>query len=296
MATYSQASDAFGDARDGFVVAVRQELGRHGFLDVTRRTDKRRLWKHKQAKQTVLGVRRDRGQRFGAAHDPLDEAVLLVGGASRRDRLYLYEYAIWCWGEEWTEDGLLRKLDDRGMQAHDCMDCGDVGMPESIPFRQMLESFEQHRSDLEERFSPGKIESTLEELSKRYSHTREQLRSRLVMLLVPDANEGIPGGELPPGLAEPHRPDGPNGPPSIDFEAYVSGREAIDEQAPFQVTFEDRSCTDRATAEERVDEWLREPNPALGRRSPDAILREGDRALLDYLFGLIAGIECGVHS
>ena len=296
MATYSLASDVTGDARDGFVVAVRQELGSHGFLDITRQTDKWRLWKHKQAKQTVLGVTRYRGQRFGAALDPLDEAVLLVGGASRRDRLYLYEDAIWCWGEEWKEDDLLRKLDDRAKQPNDRMDGGAVGRPEAIPFREMLESFEQHRSDLEERFSPGNIESTHEELSTRYLQAREQLRARLVRLLVPDANEGIPGGELPPGLVEPHRPDGLKDPPTIDFEAFVSGREAIDERAPFKVTFEDGSCTDRATAEERVDEWLREPNPALGRRSPDDILREGDQAILDYLFGLIAGIECGVHS
>lgn len=296
MATNSLASDATGDARDGFAVAVRQELGSRGFRDITCRTDKRRLWQHKLAKQTVLGVTRYRGQRFGAAHEPLDEAVLLVGGASRRDRLYLYEDAIWCWREEWQEDDLLQKLDDRTKQANDCMDGGDVG-PEAIPFRKMLESFEQHRSDLEERFSPVNIESTLDELSKpRYLQTREQLRLRLIRLLVPDANEGTPGGDLPPGLVEPQRPDGSKDLPSIDFEAFVSGREAIDERAPFKVTFEDGSCTDRAVAEERVDEWLREPNPALGRRSPDDILREGDQAILDYLFGLIAGIECGVHS
>lgn len=137
----------------------------------------------------------------------------------------------------------------------------------------------------------------LEELSKaRYLHTREQLRARLVRLLVPDSNEGIPGGEPPPGVVEPHRPGGPKDPPSIDVEAFVGGREAIDERAPFKVTFEDGPCTDRAAAEERVDQWLQEPNPALGRRSPDDILREGDQAMIDYLFGLIAGIECGVHS
>lgn len=298
MSIYSLASDVTGDDRDGFVVAVHQELDSHGFRDISRRTDKRRLWKHAQAEQTVLGVTRYRGQRFGAAHDPLDEAVLLVGGESERGQLHLVEDAILCWGKEWGEQELRRQLDARARRANDCVGGGKGGILGSIRFGKTLELIEQHRSDLEERFSPGNIVSTLAELSEtRYERLREQLRARLVALLVPDANEGIPGGELPPGVVRPYRPDDPKDPPSIDFEAFVSGRDAIDEQAPFQVTFENGPRADRGTPVcASVGAWLQEPNPVLGGHSPDEILRNGDQAEHEYLFGLIAGIECGVHS
>ena len=295
MSAYSLASGATGGGRDGFEVAVSQELGSHGFHDISTPTDKRRLWRHKQARHTVLSVTRYRGQRFRAAHDPLDEAVLLVGGASRRDRLYSYADAIWHWGKEWNEDSLLRKLDDRAKQARDSVDGGGVGMPESVPFREMLESFEQHRSDLEERFSPENIASAVEALSKvPNEQLRAQLRARLVRLLEPDASQGIPEGELPPGVVEPYRPKDP---PSIDFEAFVSRREAIDEQAPFRVTFENGPRPNGVTpVSDSVEAWLQEPNPALGGHRPEDILLNGDQAEREYLFGLIAGIECGVYS
>ena len=81
------------------------------------------------------------------------------------DQLYLFEDAISCWGEEWGVAGLVQELDYRAKWADACVDGGKTDMPESIPFRKMLELFERSQSDLERRFSPGNIESTLEELS-----------------------------------------------------------------------------------------------------------------------------------
>lgn len=296
MSTYSRTGDAAWDDRDEFGVAVRQVLRRHDFQEISRAPDGQRLWKHCEAKQTVLVVVRDRDHRVKAMHDPLEEAVLLVGGKSRSDRLFWLEDAIWCWYRQWGVAELRQKLDDRAKRANDCADGGKGDIAESIPFRELLSlsACDPSRSDLERRFSGEQIESTIRELSRaRYEQLREQLRARLVRLPVPDASEGIPGGGLPPGVVEPYRPKELA---SIDFEALVSGREAIDEQAPIEVTIENGSCSEPETASDRVEAWLQEPNPVLGGRSPDDILGKGDRAECEYLFGLIAGIECAVHS
>lgn len=166
MSTHSQASDAVGDYCDEFVDAVRKELGSRGFREISCPADAPWLWRHDSFEQTVLGIMRDRDQRFEAAADPLDEAVLLVGGESRRDQLYLFEDAIWCWGEAWGLAELVRELDYRAKWANACVDGSNVDMPEPIPFRKMLGLLERSRSDLERRFSPGNIESTLKELSE----------------------------------------------------------------------------------------------------------------------------------
>lgn len=167
MSTYSQAGDTTRDHRDKFVDAVRAELGSRGFREISCPADEPWLWRQRDPfEQTVLGVTRDRDQRFEAADDPLDEAVLLVGGESRRDRIYLFEDAIWCWGETWGVAELVQELDYRAEWANACVDGGNVAMPEPIPFRKMLGVLERSRSDLERRFSPGSIDVTLEELSE----------------------------------------------------------------------------------------------------------------------------------
>lgn len=167
MSTYSQASDAAGDDRDKFADAVREELGSRGFREISGSADEPWIWRqHDPVKQPVLGVMRDHDRRFEAADDPLDEAVLLVGGDSRSDQLYLFEDAIWCWGEEWGMAELVKELDYRAEWAHACVDGSQADMPAPIPFRKMLGVFERSRPDLERRFSPGSIESTLEELSE----------------------------------------------------------------------------------------------------------------------------------
>lgn len=167
MSTNIHASDATWDDRDKFVDAVREELGSRGLREISCPADEPWLWRrHDPLEQAVLGVMRDRDQRFEAADDPLDEAVLLVGGESRRDQLYLFEDAIWCWGAEWGMADLVQELDYRAKWVNTVVDSGDVAMPEPIPFRKTLGVFERSRSDLERRFSPGSIESTLEELSE----------------------------------------------------------------------------------------------------------------------------------
>ena len=294
MSTNSLASYVAGDDRDGFVVAVHKELVDHGFREISRPSDNLWLWKHEQARHTVLGVTRDRDHRLEAAHDPLEEAVLFVGGESRRDQLYLIEVAVRCWWRQRGADEPHQELHDRATRASDRSDGDDVAIPGAISFREMLGWIEEHRSDLEERFSPVNIVSTLEELSEaRYEQLREQLRTRLVALLVPDGNEGIPGGELPPGVEQAHRPEFVR---SIDFEALVREPEGAYTKVPLTVTIENGPRSDHVRPGDAVESWLQEPNSALGGRSPDDILRSGDQAKRESLFGLIAGIECGVHS
>ena len=167
MSTNIHASDATWDDRDKFVDAVREELGSRGLREISCPADEPWLWRrHDPREQTVLGVMRDRDQRFEAADDPLDDAVLLVGGESRREQLYLFEDAIWCWGETWGMAELVQELDYRAEWADACVDGGNVDMSEPIPFRKMLGVLERSRSDLERRFAPGRIESSLEELSE----------------------------------------------------------------------------------------------------------------------------------
>ena len=167
MSTYGQTSDATWDDRDKFVVAVREELRSQGFREISCPADEPWLWRrHDPREQTVLGVMRDRDQRFEAADDPLHEVVLLVGGDSRREQLYLFEDAIWCWGETWGLAELVQELDYRAEWVNACVDGNNVDMPEPIPFRKMLGVLERSRSDLERRFAPGRIEVALEELSE----------------------------------------------------------------------------------------------------------------------------------
>ena len=130
------------------------------------------------------------------------------------------------------------------------------------------------------------------------SAVRKQFVERLVALLVPYAHEGIPKEDFPPGVDEPYRPEGLQ---RIDWEsgeleelAAVSHHAGTD--VGLEVVLESGTDTDLASGRNRVEKWLQEPNPALAWRSPDDILVDGDESEREYLFGLIAGIECGVHS
>lgn len=115
---------------------------------------------------------------------------------------------------------------------------------------------------------------------------------------MPYAHEGIPKEDFPLGVDEPYRPEGLQ---RIDWEsgaleelAGVSHHAGTD--VGLEVVLESGTDTDLASGRNRLKEWLQELNPALGWRSPDDLLVDGDESEREYLFGLIAGIECGVHS
>lgn len=171
MSTNSQASSGNGHDRDRFEDAVREELCSRGFCKGSRAADGTPLWRHRPNGMTVLGVTRDRDRWSEAADDPLEEGVLLIGGIHRIDQLYLFEYAICCWGEQWEATELRERLEKCAQRAKGwvdghSVDDRDVDVPPMISFREMLElaTCDQTRSDLESRFSPEGIESTLREL------------------------------------------------------------------------------------------------------------------------------------
>ena len=130
------------------------------------------------------------------------------------------------------------------------------------------------------------------------SVVREEFIERLIGLLVPNVNEDIPQGELPPGVREPHRAEDLQHvvSESGDLEALASVSDHAGPDVGLEVSFKDGSCLDPESARNRVEEWLRVRNPALRWRSPNDVLASGDEAEREYLFGLIASIECGVHS
>lgn len=167
MLTSHQAPDFSEHDCDTFEEAVREALEDQGFRELPRPADKTWLWQHDQAEMTVLGVTRDRDRWSEPSDDPVDKAVLLVGGSSTKDRMYLFEDAIWCWCEEWNSPGLRQRLAICAEQANDCVDGRDVPEPEMISFREMLSlaADAPSRPDLERRFSPEAVESTLQELS-----------------------------------------------------------------------------------------------------------------------------------
>ncbi len=168
MATNNQASDSSEHDREVFEDAVRKELKGQGFREIARPADDTWLWQHGQAKVTVVGVTRDRDRWSVPTDDPVDEAVLLVGGFNRTDQMYLFEDAIWCWYDAWDSVDLRQRLADSANRAKDCVDGRGVDGPQIVSFREMLclAADDPSRSDLERRFSPMRIESTLQELFK----------------------------------------------------------------------------------------------------------------------------------
>ena len=130
------------------------------------------------------------------------------------------------------------------------------------------------------------------------SVAREEIIERLIGLLAPNLNEDIPQGELPPGVNEPHRAEGLEYVvlESDDLEALASVSDHSGSDVGLGVNFKDGSCSDPESARNRVEEWLRVRNPAFRWRSPNDVLANGDEAEREYLFGLIASIECGVQS
>lgn len=167
MPTNHQTSNVSEHDRDTFEDAVREALEGQGFREIPRPADKTWLWQHGQAEMTVLGVTRDRDRWSMPSDDPVDEAVLLGGGASTKDQLYLFEDAIWCWCDDWNSPGLRQRLAICAERANDCVDGRDVPEPEMISFREMLSlaADTPSRSDLERRFSPEAVGLTLQELS-----------------------------------------------------------------------------------------------------------------------------------
>lgn len=130
------------------------------------------------------------------------------------------------------------------------------------------------------------------------SAVREEFVKRLVGLLAPHANDEIPLEEFPPGVNEPHRAECLQriATESRNFEELASGSQQAGTDVGLEVVFEDGSCSDLESARNRVEDWLCKLNPSLGWRSPSDVLANGDEAEREYLFGLIAGIECGMHS
>ena len=130
------------------------------------------------------------------------------------------------------------------------------------------------------------------------SAVREEVVKRLVALLAPLANEEIPQGEFLPSVGEPHGAE--------CMQRFVTESDGLEELATvsqeagmdvgLEVIFENGSCSHQGSARNRVEEWIRERRPALGCRSPNDILVNGDETEHEHLLGLIAGIECGVHS
>lgn len=167
MPTNHQAPDFSEHDCDTFEDTVRKALEGRGFREIPRPANETWLWQHGQAEMTVLGVTRDRDRWSAPSDDPVDEAVLLVGGASTKDQMYLFEDAIWCWCDEWNLPGLRQQLEICAERANDRADGRDVPEPEPISFREMLSlaADAPSRSDLERRFSPEAVESTLQELS-----------------------------------------------------------------------------------------------------------------------------------
>lgn len=168
MSTNNQASNVNEHDRDTFEDAVREEFVRRDFGKISSTADGKPLWQHRQASTTVLSVTRDRDRWSVAADNLLDEGVLLIGGISRTDQLYLFEDAVWCWCDWWGSAELRGRLKDIAKWANDCVDGLDADRPAMISFREMLNlaADDLTRSDLERRFSPERIESTLQELSK----------------------------------------------------------------------------------------------------------------------------------
>jgi len=168
MSTNNQESNVNEHDRDTFEDVVREELVRRDFAEIARTSDGTPLWQHSQASTTVLSVTRDRDRWSVAADNLLDEGVLLIGGISRTDQLYLFEDAVWCWCDWWGSAELRGRLVDIAKWANDCVDGLDADRPAMISFREMLSlaAGDLTRSDLERRFSPERIESTLQELSK----------------------------------------------------------------------------------------------------------------------------------
>lgn len=130
------------------------------------------------------------------------------------------------------------------------------------------------------------------------SAAREEFVKRLVRLLAPHANDEVPLEEFPPGVNEPHRAECPQRivSDSDGLAELASGSQQAGTDVGLEVVFENGSCSDLESARHRVEEWLCKLSPALGWRSPNDVLANGDEAEREYLFGLIAGIECGAHS
>lgn len=130
------------------------------------------------------------------------------------------------------------------------------------------------------------------------SAEREGFVVRLAKPLAPHVDEEIPTDPFPPGVDEPRRADdlepfNPR-PDNSEEPERVSDYDGTD--VALEVNFKDGSVSDPKSARKWAEEWLGEPNPALEGLGPDDVLANGDEAHRDYLFGLIAGIECGVHS
>ena len=126
----------------------------------------------------------------------------------------------------------------------------------------------------------------------------EEFTVRLAGLLAPHADEEIPTDPFPPGVDEPHRADEPEPfslrPNDSEEPERVSDYDGTD--VALEVNFKDGSLSALKPAGKWTGEWLGKPNPALDGLGPDDVLANGDEAHRDYLFGLIVGIECGVHS
>jgi len=121
---------------------------------------------------------------------------------------------------------------------------------------------------------------------------------RLAGLLAPHADEEIPTDPFPPGVDEPHRADDlkPFNPRPDDSEEPERVSDHDDTDVALEVNFKDGSLSALKSARKWAEEWLGKPNPAVGGFGPDDVLASGDEAHRDYLFELIAGIECGVHA
>lgn len=164
----SQSGNFLGREDADFYRAIGSEMASQGFRELPDGEPGIPLWTRENAGNAVLGVTRDREGWLAELDNPMDEAVLLVGGGNRRDQLYLFEDAISCWGADWGDDGseMRALLHDTAEKTKRFVDNSEGELPEMlVTFREMLGLAKEKWPNLDHRFTRKCIEQSLKELS-----------------------------------------------------------------------------------------------------------------------------------
>ena len=164
----SQSGDFLGREDADFYRAIGSEMASRGFRELPDGEPGIPLWTRENADNAVLGVTRDREGGLAELDNPMDEAVLLVGGGNRRDQLYLFEDAISCWGADWGDKAseMRARLYETGEKTNLFVDDFGWDPPEPpVTFLEMLGLAADKWPNLDHRFTPDCIERTLVELS-----------------------------------------------------------------------------------------------------------------------------------
>ena len=165
----SQSGNFLGREDADFYRAIGSEMASQGFRELPDGEPGIPLWTRENADNAVLGVTRDREGWLAELDNPMDEAVLLVGGGNRRDQLYLFEDAISCWGADWGDDGseMRALLHDTAEKTKRFVDNSEGELPEMlVTFREMLGLAKEKWPNLDHRFTLDCIERSLLELSE----------------------------------------------------------------------------------------------------------------------------------